>query len=160
MFKINWDTVVPSEQLKGDSPEDTVLLNQLLDEARAFLSAFRWCAAIKKSYFGFGVGGIFGVFLFEITPNANGVDDFVWVVVGDLPPLYIAIDEAPNPACALDIYLNAMFDWCETAINEGDLSKCPPVDVEPSPEIVSALMGRIEFLREEILVHYKEQLTQ
>ncbi len=158
MPKINWGTVVPSEQMKGDSPEDTELLKELLDEATDFLSAFRWCTGIKKSFFGFGVGAIFGVFLFEISSNVNDVDGLVWVVVGDLPQLYIAVDEAPNPACALDIYLNAMLDWCETAKSGGDLSKCPPVDADPDPENIFALLGRLEFLRNEILVHYTELL--
>jgi hypothetical protein len=40
------------------------------------------------------------VFLFEIIPSREDVDDKVWLIVGDLPPAYITAEDAPNPAAA------------------------------------------------------------
>src|SRR5688572_15416464 len=90
--------VIPANHLKGETPEETGQLTVMHSEARAYLSSFRWCKGILASYFGFGVGGIFAVFLFHIKPENAAVDEWIWTIVGDLPFGYIAAIDAPNPA--------------------------------------------------------------
>jgi hypothetical protein len=41
-------------------------LREMLDEAVRYVTSFGWCRLIVDSYFGLGVGGVVGVFLFRI----------------------------------------------------------------------------------------------
>ena len=60
----------------------------LARKATEFLTAFRWCASVRESYLAFDIGYVLGVFLFRIEPRLVGVEDTLWVVVGDLPPAF------------------------------------------------------------------------
>jgi hypothetical protein len=156
---IDFTKVVPASDLAGDNEEDTSLLKAMLDEAEEYILAQKkWCQSIKNTYFGLGVGGIVAVFLFEIVPKTQTVDDYVWVVVGDLPPLYITTENAPNPACALDGYLGAIQRWVDFVLNGKIHEKCPPVKAEPTKEHGEMLKQRIKFINEEILSDYREDL--
>src|ERR687889_60573 len=61
--------------------------------ATEFLTGFRWCASVRESYLAFDIGYPLGVFLFRIEPRLIGVDDTLWVVVGDIPPAFLVCDE-------------------------------------------------------------------
>jgi hypothetical protein len=73
--------VVPIERMIGDDGEDTALLGQMLQDARTYLRAFSWCDSINDEYFGGGVGGVFAIFLFHISPARSDVDSWIWIVV-------------------------------------------------------------------------------
>jgi hypothetical protein len=155
---IDFSKVVPTSTMRGDDDEDSGLLHEMLLEAMRYLNKQKWCAKIDESYFGIGIGGVVAVFLFRITPSRNGIDDFIWVVVGDLPPLYITVDNAPNPACALDGYLGAMGEWAEAAISGKSISALPPVYAEPTPENGRKLKKRLEFVDKEVLSRFRSDL--
>jgi hypothetical protein len=148
---VNFAKVCPAVQMVGEDEEDTRLLGTMLAEARSYLSKHNWCGRIEEEYFGFGVGGIAAVFLFRIRPAKPSVDPLVWVVVGDIPPLYISTDDAPNPACALDAYLGAITHWAKAAIAGGSMKGMPPINADPTKENGQKLMGRIEFIDRELL---------
>lgn len=84
----------------------------------------------------------------------------MWVIVGDLPPLYISTEDAPNPASALDGYLGAMQRWVDFSLNGKIDQKCPPVRAEPTKEHGEMLKRRIKFIDEEILSAYREDLDE
>ena len=117
MNNVDFGKVEPASQMKGDSEHDTELLKQMLKEAQAYLSAFDWCEAIRESHFGLGVGGVVAVFLFRIIPSREGVDEWLWVVVGDLPPAYLVTDENPTPVSALEAYAEEMKAWLGVPIS-------------------------------------------
>jgi hypothetical protein len=99
--KIDFSRLTPTDKISGDSEKDTSLLRGMAEEARQYLLSFNWCKAIQKGWFGWGLGGIAAVFLFEIDPATPDVDKVLWVVVGDLPPAYMVTDELPTPLDAL-----------------------------------------------------------
>jgi hypothetical protein len=88
------------------------------------------------------------------------VDEFVWVVVGDLPSLYITTEDAPNAACALDGYIGAMEAWASAVLEKRPLQGLAPVAVDPTPEMALQLKSRLEFVDREVLSEYKDDLTQ
>ncbi len=157
--KLDFSKIVPIEKMSGDSPEDTNLLKSMLVEAKNFLLSLKWCNSILESYFGLGIGEVIGIFLFKIEPSRDDVDDYVWIIIGDLPPLYLTTDGAPNPACALDGYIGAMEEWAEAAIEGRDVSGLVPVDAEPSKKNGENLKKRLEFIDKNILVEYQNDLT-
>ena len=68
----------------------------LARKAMSYLTAFRWCGSVKESFLAFDIGYPLGVFLFRIEPRLIGVDDTLWVVVGDGPPAFLVCDDAPE----------------------------------------------------------------
>jgi len=151
--------VVPVSSMQGDSAEDTELLQSMLQEARDYVSGHAWCNDIKSEYFGFGVGGIAAVFLFEISPARSGVDNHVWAVVGDIPPLYITVDDAPNPACAMDAYIGAMEQWAAAAAAGDSMEGLPPVNAPANRENAEALKKRLKFLDAEFVEPRRADLS-
>jgi hypothetical protein len=76
--------VVPADQIAGDDDEETALLRQMLEEAKAYIISFSWCDSIHTSYFGGGIGKIFAIFLFNISTTRVDVDPWIWIIVGDM----------------------------------------------------------------------------
>lgn len=146
--------LTPTSALRGDSPKDTELLRQLHNKASEFLSGHSWCAGLRESYFAFGMGGIIGIFLFRIVPRGDA-DEWLWTIVGDLPPVYLDVVATKNAAEALTAYCILMRDWA-TAVNERrDLSEEYPVDAPPTPNNAKALLSRVDFLKKEFLPQLK-----
>lgn len=140
-------TVVPIAEMKGENEEETLGLKRLFEEAHGFLSAFDWCRSIEDSYFGFGYAGIVAVFLFRISPVRSDVDDWLWVVVGDLPPAYLVTEGNLTPDLALDGYIDEMTRWVRAAKEERSVEDLIPVNVLPTLESADALERRLGALR-------------
>jgi hypothetical protein len=148
---VDFSSVVPADQMTGGDPEETELLQGMLKEAKEFLGAFDWCESIEESFFGLGVGGVVAVFLFRICPKREGIDDLLWVVVGDLPPAYLVTDNSPSPALALEGYVELMSEWVEAATNGKPVDGLVRVNVAPTPENAKLLESRLAFLNNEII---------
>ena len=158
--KIDFSKVVPASRLKGEDEQETTELKKMLREASTYLESFRWCKTIKAAYMGIGIAGVVGVFLFRIQPAKPDVDEWVWVIVGDLPPAYITVEDAPNPASALDAYIGAMEGWVKAAKTGKSVEDVIPVNVPATRENAEQLESRLRFLDREILAHYQDDLRQ
>ena len=151
--RIDFSRLAPIDAVSGETEKDTQLLRGMAEEARRYLLSFHWCTAIRKGWFGWGVGGIAAVFLFEIQPVNSDVDKLLWVVVGDLPPAYLVVDESPTPLDALRNYVGLMQEWI-TAVREGkSTEECIPVNSAATRESADALGTRLDFLKREFLAN-------
>lgn len=157
--EIDFSKVRPVTEMVGEDEEETELLKAHLSEAANYVKGQKWCSGIVESYFGIGIGGVVAVFLFKIHPSAPEVDDYVWAVVGDIPPLYLTVEDCPNPACALDGYIGALEQWADAAIEQKDVSGLPPVSAPPSVENGRSLKKRLQFLDREVLSQYRGDLV-
>ena len=155
---IDLNKLSPAAAIKGENGNETELLKQMLREAEDYLLSFGWCGGINDSYLGIGVGGVVAVFLFRITPKCKDVDEWLWVIVGDIPPAYITTDCAPNPACALDAYIGAMQKWVNAAGAAEPVDDLIPVNVSPTVENARQLQTRLDFLDKKILSNYSRDL--
>lgn len=157
MNNVDFSKVVPATEMEGESEHDTALLRQMLKEAHDYLMSFKWCEDICESYFGLGIGGVVAVFLFRINPSREDVDEWLWVVVGDLPAAYLVTDGSPTPAEALETYVEEMKAWV-VAVEEGrSVEDIIPVNVSPTPENADALERRLTFLKVEIIPRFGDQ---
>lgn len=154
---VDLSKVVPTATMTGEAEDETGLLREMRDEAVRYVTSFGWCRLIVDSYFGLGVGGVVAVFLFRIEPGED-VDEWVWVIVGDVPPAYITVEDAPNPATALDAYIGAMQEWVDAARAGGSVADLIPVNVPPTVENAERLGRRLRFIDEEILSQYADDL--
>lgn len=147
-----WSEYISAQQ------EDIDEIELLYNEAKEFIKFYDWCSEIEEAYVGMLYPGIVAVFLFEIIPERKGVDKWIWVIVGDLPPAYITIDQCPNPATALDGYIGAMLEWVEAAQKGNSVAELIPVDVPATKDNGDKLKDRLDFLDRRILSEYQQDL--
>jgi hypothetical protein len=137
---------MPLSEMEGDSEEDTVLLRNMASQAEAYIGSFDWCKGVKEVYFGCGVGGVMAVFYFRIVPRDADVDEYLWVVVGDIPPAYLVTDNSRTPSEALRSYIDEMRRWVAAVESDQSVDELIPVNATPTRENAVALKKRLDFL--------------
>jgi hypothetical protein len=145
---IDFSRLLPCDQIIGDDPEDTALLNAHRKYAEEWLSSFRWCKGVKECFFGCGLGGVIAVFLMAIEPGSEDVDEYLWVVVGDVPSAYLVTEDAPTPAKALEVYCVLMQDWVDAVRAGKSVGDLIPVNAAPTLENADALQTRLTTLQQ------------
>ncbi len=150
-YPIDISKMMPVDSIEGESDVDTKLLREMAAEAHIFILEHEWCELVDRQYLAYGVGGVVAVFLVQITPRSEDVDTFLWVIVGDLPPAYIVVDDNPTAADALDGYCSEMEAWVEAAERGEDVEDLIPVNAPPTRDNAAQLGGRLEFLKSKIL---------
>ncbi len=156
MNEIEKFSCVPIEKMCGEDDNETRMLLDMLSEARSYLRSFEWCRGIREEYFGIGVGEVVAVFLFRISA-APQVDEWLWVVCGDLPTAYLVTDSAHNPLMALSVYCSLMDHWIVAVCSKSDLDSVFPVSIAPTPSNASLLEKRVNFLRNQIIPRYDSE---
>ena len=157
-MSIDMTKVFDVEAYKNTLAEDVNDFEQLLAEAKSEINFYDWCLRDLETYVGMFYAGVVGVFLFRIKPSSQMIDEWIWVVVGDLPPLYLTCEECPNAACALDAYIGAMQDWVEAAESGKSIDNLAPVNVPATPENAAKLKSRLAMLDDRILSRYEGDL--
>jgi hypothetical protein len=152
--------VIPIHETFGEDEEDTRLLRAMASAASEYIQSFLWCRSIREGFFGDGCGGVVAVFLFHIEPSKKGVDEWLWVVVGDLPPAYLVVDVSKTPSQALENYIGEMSKWVKLAKQRRSSKKVIPVNTPATPEYAEALEGRLKFLCEVMVPRFQLAETQ
>ena len=147
--------VIPIGQILGDDAEDTWLLREMASKAHRYISNFVWCRSVREVYFGDGYGGIVAVFFFQIEPSRPEVDEWLWVVVGDLPSAYLVTDNCKTPSQTLERYIDVMSEWVELAREGRSSEDVIPVNAPATPESAKMLEGRLTVLREKIVPAFR-----
>ena len=109
--------------------------------------------SIDESWWGDGVGGVVAVFLFHVRMHGSQKTraEWVWVICGDLPTLYLDSDEVHEPIEALRTYGRLCDDWVAVVQTQGDLRTVFPLAAEPTAEHAAMLASRIALLRDELI---------
>lgn len=143
--------VSPIDGIFHSNREERRLLRLMAREAEDYLQKFIWCKTIREAYFGGGYGGVVAVFLFRIIPTTPKVDEWVWVVVGDLPPACLAIDRTTSPAEALETYIWEMTRWVHFAKRGRTPEDGIPVNLPPTWKNAEQLEDKLKVLRKAVL---------
>lgn len=136
-------------------PEEARGVARLVQQAVAYVSSFDWCAGALDTYVGIAIPGVIGVLLMHIRPARAGVDEWLWIVVGDVPPAYLVTDDCPDPGAALDGYISEMERWVEAVRRDASVEDLIPVNASPTREFADMLASRLDFLRKELLSQYE-----
>ena len=86
------------------------------------------------------------VFLFEIDSYKDDVDRFVWVICGNVPPLYLTTDCCTMPKSVAETYCDHAEQWCDGTLSELDFS----VEDVPDDDVKAELRRRIASLKKSI----------
>lgn len=136
--------------LVGDMKEDKAFF-KLAKEAEFFLESHSWCKKVVNQWFSAGWEEMVLVFFFEIIPNSHAADNFVWIVVGDIPPCYIDIESAQNSNEVIQVYVEIMEDWINCVNNGESVENCYPVEAPPEKKYADMLSRRIQFIKDYII---------
>ena len=151
--------VGPIDGIFHEDQEELRLLRLMAQEAQEYLQGFSWCKGIREGYYGGGFGGVVAVFVFRIIPSAPEVDEWLWIVVGDLPPAYLVTDMIKTPSQALVAYVREMSNWIER-IKRGRRSEdVIAVNLAPTWENAAALEERLRIIREAIVPAFEARET-
>jgi hypothetical protein len=145
--------VVLIERMSGEDDGETALLRKMFEEAKAYILSFSWCDSIISAHFAGEVGKVFAIFLFNINSNRPDVDPWEWVFVGDAPPAYLPLEDAPSKMAAFETYLEGMGRWVAAARQRREPQpedRCPPVNLPSTPESTESLDIRLRTLSEVI----------
>lgn len=142
---------LPSDQLK--KVEEGNNFPPLYEEAKSFLNNHKWCKKVEKGWYDedFSILDKLGVFLFKIAPTHDDVDNHIWIIVGDLPSLYLDASVETGKQ-ALEKYCELMSEWVDNVLKGQPLEESYLVEVEPSEENAELLKKRIAFIRRDLLI--------
>jgi hypothetical protein len=124
---------------------------ELASQAVSFLERQSWCKEVAGGHLGFAIAKVIGVFRLHLVPSYADADNVVWVVVGDVPPAYIVLDDAPNWQSALARYAEEMRRWVEAVRHGQELDDVIPVNAPPTAEYADLLARRIDFIEREFV---------
>jgi hypothetical protein len=134
-----------------ESKEEVEAIRGLTIEAQAFVNSRQWRPPIAELVLAFGVGPLLGLYLLRFASSGRPEDRERWLVVGDLPTMHFETDDTPTPALALRLYCAIAQDWADNVLEGRDLSDSYPIEVEPTREHAEMLLGRVEFIRRELI---------
>ena len=123
----------------------------MLDAANAYLNSFKWAGVQRRFWVAECIPGVMAMFLVELNPAKPGIDPYVWVIVGDLPPAYLSTVYVRSPRAALDGYIAELLAWVEAVEQGKPIDGLMPINGAPTRENALALKTRISFLDQKVL---------
>jgi hypothetical protein len=129
------------------------------EEARGFVLGHRWVRSFRSVYVALDIESVLSIFLFCLDDRDQGVDPYLWVLVGDIPPAYISAAVAADAVEALDAYVGAMQEWVR-AVREGrDVNGLIPVNTVASRQAADSLETRLNFIDKYIFKELRQRLS-
>lgn len=126
-------------------------LSSLKSAAEQFLAKQAWCSRVLQVTPIFAIEGVLGVFRASLIPSDPRADVTVWLVVGDLPPAYIAHEPGDSWQDALRGYVDEMSQWVDAVRSGASVEDLIPVNTPATPEYAQMLASRLEFVRDRIV---------
>ena len=150
--------MTPISAIPAEYGEEGEEMAALAGEAAEFLGAFGWCNSIRRGFLADAWSAKFSVFYFEIEPAA-GADDRVWVIVGDVPPAYLDIENCPTVRKVVETYVWLMDEWVAAVRAGSATDSLIPVlargsshqRLSPTAENADMLARRLDLIRRHVL---------
>jgi hypothetical protein len=122
-------------------------------EAEEYINGFKWCKQIKEAHLYYNLGSTLCVFLFNIynIQSTDEADNVLWIIVGDLPSMYLDTYNIKSLKEALENYAELGGEWADNIITKKSVKDCFPFDEKPSLKLAKLLKSRVEFIRSNLL---------
>jgi len=134
--------------------EETGSLYAFYQEAISFIKNKKWCKDIEDGLVGLFAEGILAVFKFILIPVTKDIDKELWVIVGNIPPAYLVVDNAPDAISALKVYVEEMNLWVEAVQKNKETDKLIPVNVKATKENAIDLKNRLDFITNRVIPNF------
>ncbi|MBS1500834.1 MAG: DUF4826 family protein [Bacteroidetes bacterium] len=124
---------------------------ELQNDAASYLKGFKWCDKIINCDVYLNMGLTLCIFLYEIENNASKDDNILWVVAGDLPPLYLDTHGAKTTKEVLEDYVKLAKDWISNVNKGRSIDDCYPFNAKPTIEMANLLTIRATFIQDVLI---------
>ena|ERR1700732_1542230 len=132
MAKIDFNKVVRSRELRGETATKIPSWQKTNAKRGRSIPAFIQLVSVDiPIVLRLGIGGVVAVFLFRIVPKKKDIDEWLRVVVGDLPPACLAANGNPAPVSALEAYVEEMSAWVDAGRNGRPVAELIPKTTKP-----------------------------
>ena len=121
--------------------------------AEAYINGFKWCKQINEAHLYYNLGATLCVFLFKIDniQSKDEADNNLWIIVGDLPSMYLDTYNVKSLKEVLENYADLAGEWADKIIAKQSLKNCFPFDEKPSLKLAKLLKSRVEFINSNLL---------
>jgi hypothetical protein len=129
---------------------------EMHQKASLYIKDFRWCREVKDSTLYLNLGSTLCVFLVEIDNIASNEDSFLWIMVGDIPSMYLDVYGAKTTIEVLSRYNALAKDWIFNVEHKLSVDDCYPFDTESTIEMAYMLKKRVDFIEKTIIPNIDE----
>jgi hypothetical protein len=143
-YPINIDNITPSLEFYSE-------VASLAEESKKYLIRQEWCRGIRNGWLFTNLGKVLCIFLFEVENEQRPEDNLLWIIVGDLPPMYLDTSSVSDNTEAVEVYIQLVIDWIDHLESGEPLDDCFPLEAEQSAESIQMLKGRMTLLQYTIL---------
>jgi hypothetical protein len=126
------------------------------NEATQYINSFYWCLEIKKSTLYTNLGRVLCIFLFDIVNTSSEGDNLLWVIAGDLPPMYLDVYGPKTTVQVLEDYATLAEDWITQTKTGGSIERCYPFNPTPTIEMAELLETRISLIKNSLIFNIDE----
>ena len=102
-------------------------VQKLVITSTDYLKSQKWCERIINGWIFVNLGYLLNIYVFEIENNQESDDNFVWIIAGDFPPIYVDMS-SPDTKDALETYIFLAEDWIEAFENHTNLENVYPFE--------------------------------
>ncbi len=120
-------------------------------KAENYLLGFYWCQEIKNCFLYTNIGRVFSIYIFEIVNTASVEDDFLWIIVGDIPSMYLNVFVDDTTIKVIENYIDLAQDWINQIKNGHSVAECYPFNAQPTIELAELLQKKISFMRDSVI---------
>jgi hypothetical protein len=120
-------------------------------QAGKYLLSFKWCKKIIESNLYLNLGSTLCIFLFEIENIASSEDNFLWIIVGDIPSMYLDIHGPKSTVQVLENYIGLSQDWIDDIKAGKSIDNCYPFNAAPTIEMANLLQKRTLFMKNTLI---------
>lgn len=144
IYPINYKDITPDIDFYSE-------LGAVQKEAENYLLGFKWCAEIRDSFLYSNLGNVFCIFLFEIVNTQSSEDNFLWVIVGDIPSMYLDVHGSDTTKDVVGNYVELAEDWINHIKRGKSVDECYPFNAEPTIELAELLEKKVSFMKNTLL---------
>jgi hypothetical protein len=126
------------------------------DEATLYINSFYWCLEIKKTSLYTNLGRVLCIFLFDIINTSSEGDNLLWIIVGDLPSMYLDVYGPTTTVQVLEDYVTLAEDWITQIKTGGSVEDCYPFNASPTVEMAELLETRVNQIKNNLIPNIDE----
>ncbi|HEY2581902.1 MAG TPA: hypothetical protein VGI43_08850 [Mucilaginibacter sp.] len=125
-------------------------------KASEYINDFHWCKEVKSSRLYTNLGWVLCIFLFDIVNTSSEEDNLLWIIVGDLPSMYLDIYGATTTVQVLEQYTGLAEDWINQVKEGGPMKEVYPFNADPSIEMAEFLESRVNQIKNNLIPNIDE----
>lgn len=129
---------------------------KIKQEADRYILSFKWCLSIVESSLYLNLGEKLCIFLYEINTSSSNGDRFFWIIVGDLPSMYLDVYGPKTTIQVLEDYVSLSKDWISNVEEGLSVEDCYPFDASPTEQMAELLKRRVNIIENSIIPNIDE----